>query len=1199
MNMFEKPSVNNTDISVSAKKSQSPGSITMDASFFGAIGRDAARIEEISKITDVSERRRMLSEFYDEILNGIEKNFDQSVERIQIIKTNSSLLFEDFDNSWKQSQIDTIIESLFANQDNISFRKMSSLFDGIFYIPEEKYDPNKDLQKDTIRELTIKSVIKKIESQESLSSKSQEIIAFLSENLRQADIDDRLDFLITMFNSPEKFSKEKKNDTILNVSAFRSPYDLMEKIDQYAKSNDTEIHRIIKAIEFMQYIERLVRPETMHKRMKSKITSVLSDIEENNKEKRYFLYIQAKAALNNILGVISSREELQNPQLRDLAKHLGLGKKFSRFRSRNLIENEGYDPKKIKPLIPPDATTEDEKNASEFCIKLDEHFGVLYDSDGMVNSFFKLNKKNPKRVSLDEILKEEGMKTEKIGSEEYKKISLAYRTFINLKLRTEVEMVFGMRLENFSVREQLQFVNFISNNSFDEIFRMKDFLGRATTMKARQARIRSFLSFESDPQMKNIFFGEKDQEKFALAMPLVFDPTIKEETKDKLFLAYSKMIDESYRITNQILKMSQEIFPNKELDRNQILTALLKQSSEIFKSAQENFLLTNTTAAIERSTWINNKKFGSNDAERLVNYTKHVKDRILNDLITKIIKEQKSKVAATQEIQEIVSKLNEIYREVIMVEFRNNVTEFYRSNPQLIEYLKAESGDNLNSLLLKMMSESSHPVYRDLANGMKYDSQAIERMANYYRGPYSNITPENIEEVRKIIAQESAPDTPDSVIDQLVKISIKEAENDEQVLAFRKKYEPLVTKLEKFLKYQKNLEQKLDKLIYGKESAELATVVFEKYNEVVASCENIKQELQGKFSEIGITDDDMQEIYLTLFKKADEILHSHTGDEESQIQEALGELEDFKTKNIEDLSIIKQLGKKGLNMERMGIHLEEKTTSSFIGQDKNVIQEACEKYLIAFKEKRNVNEKAIIQDVLQGTENPELERKLNQVLQMLESYRINWKKNSQYTPALLEGFVSKILNGGEKTKLYMYTKQDDILVFLRIDDLDDGKKYFGSFNAKGDLKGLEAGDALLKKVMAELENETVLATCVPKEKVTSTYVEKFNFIINGADLNYADTNSPLLKIERAKKNSHYLYKNKSKEEIIKEYQEKYQEGEIPVNSQSFITRGLREGQNLTELVSRYTNTGEYVVSRFIIDPQNETYTYCVFEKKKD
>ena len=106
--------------------------------------------------------------------------------------------------------------------------------------------------------------------------------------------------------------------------------------------------------------------------------------------------------------------------------------------------------------------------------------------------------------------------------------------------------------------------------------------------------------------------------------------------------------------------------------------------------------------------------------------------------------------------------------------------------------------------------------------------------------------------------------------------------------------------------------------------------------------------------------------------------------------------------------------------------------------------------------------------------------------------------------------------------------------FLRIDDIDPGEKYFGSFNALDSVKGGKIGDALLVEVLdKEGEDANIKAVCDSYEDISSFYINKHGFIGTRA---YNEDNQPTFEIIKKKDRRKYYFDDLNKENIKEEYE---------------------------------------------------------------
>jgi hypothetical protein len=182
--------------------------------------------------------------------------------------------------------------------------------------------------------------------------------------------------------------------------------------------------------------------------------------------------------------------------------------------------------------------------------------------------------------------------------------------------------------------------------------------------------------------------------------------------------------------------------------------------------------------------------------------------------------------------------------------------------------------------------------------------------------------------------------------------------------------------------------------------------------------------------------------------------------------------------------------------------------------------------------------------------------RINEAAQMLRMYENNWRAyDANFSEVLFDGFIDKLKNGGEATRIYNYKKDDRIMAFLRIDDVAPGKKYFGSFNALDSVKGGNIGETLLSQVLEkEGRDSDIEAVVAPQEDVLGWYINKHGFVGKGIDLDYHGTGQPMVEIERLKEQHEHYFSNYDNSLIIKEYEEKFQGNKYQADDNKIILK---------------------------------------------
>lgn len=189
-----------------------------------------------------------------------------------------------------------------------------------------------------------------------------------------------------------------------------------------------------------------------------------------------------------------------------------------------------------------------------------------------------------KEVSLEDILAEEGFDKNNLGDNKYVEIFANYRSLMNLETRRNIDVEFGIKLSDFSVREQVQFVNFLSAKSEKEVIMVKNFLNQGA---GKKNRLKAFLSLESGEKMSEVIMN--------IGWQLKNNP----EIADNLFSEYAKIVDGAQKTAEEIEKIYAEIFLKKSLDRNELMRTILKKASELLVDAQKELKMSNGQDADE------------------------------------------------------------------------------------------------------------------------------------------------------------------------------------------------------------------------------------------------------------------------------------------------------------------------------------------------------------------------------------------------------------------------------------------------------------------------------------------------------------------------------------------------------------------------------------------------------------------------
>ncbi len=188
---------------------------------------------------------------------------------------------------------------------------------------------------------------------------------------------------------------------------------------------------------------------------------------------------------------------------------------------------------------------------------------------GGLSQRIKETKNTPERLSIAEILEKEGFKKEDMSEEEYDKLLLTYKTLIELPIRERMEKDFGIKLEDYSVREQVQFVNFLSTKTIEEVERVKGFLNEGDNELSRKHRVKAFLSLESGQ-----FTGDDI---------ILIGESLKDDSKlvNKLFEVYASLVDQTAITKDELREMFRNQKEVKDEEVGKVSRMILNKANEL------------------------------------------------------------------------------------------------------------------------------------------------------------------------------------------------------------------------------------------------------------------------------------------------------------------------------------------------------------------------------------------------------------------------------------------------------------------------------------------------------------------------------------------------------------------------------------------------------------------------------------------
>lgn len=686
---------------------------------------------EISKKESEKERREKINGHIDKILEefkkskGEEKDFKMMMIKIQVLDINGKLDKADTDRSWNQEQVDDLIKIFEENE------KGSELPDGsrdyfpklysLFYTGCKK-----EREENTISELAARSLAERMENGGIISNPLQEEIKMWCQDIQMIDKDARIDLLAAALNNPGKIY-DSYDLLLSNLGLYGKNF--IRQLKGSFEKNKADSNKTLRIIEILNFL-RNKKYQIGFEKSGEEAEKILDEI--YNENDNFFI----KTKIEQVLSYNRKERTERNN------------------RYDEVVLRENYD---IVPYMAEGAYNKENIIAASCYSRISDKYGALYNYNGTVDSVFELDKKienKSEKLSISEILEKEGFKKESTDKEEYKKMILTYRTLIELPLREKIENEFNIELKNFKIREQVQFVNFLSSKNMEEVKEVKKFLNQEQDKEAKSNRIKSFLSLESGEEM-----GEKILE---IGKELKDQP----QAADALFAEYARTIESIYKNSEEIRELYNEIFFDKQINKNEISQAIIRRANNLFLES----------------------------GEKLEQANENEKEKIIKELIENFEKEEKANKKELEEFRKVAGELNKEYK---LLYFGEGATK------EGIKQAKDEE---------EMWEIEDMLEYEEGFN--RYDSQRIkeiiESMETEFRESelgkgYGAVFKRHYEEKEKRGEKLSKIDK--DFIEIYKRCMIEKRE--------------LADKLKKLLPFQIAFEKKLDKLVFGYEAASL------------------------------------------------------------------------------------------------------------------------------------------------------------------------------------------------------------------------------------------------------------------------------------------------------------------------------------------------------------------------------------------
>jgi len=647
--------------------------------------------------------------------------------------------------AWSQEQVDKVLDIL--NQSTADTQLLNILLFEVF--TTNKKNGEEESKGKTVSDLFAKSIINKLDGDGVIKYDLLGAISNWGQNIHMIDPDILLKFIITINNHPEKVSVDMRYQITMGIGLFDS---LLNNLDGNVEKLEN-ISDQLKNLELLRNLASLSNVAGFQKVGHKASELICKKTKETN---NYFI----KTRGQQIAATSQNNQRSEWLRLKDKYSDAKLAQEapLPLLYENNLEEPEYFKQKTL--------------NGSHYN-QLNKEVGVIYNNLFEVDSFFDI--KNNKRLSLDLILEREGYSVANNSPKDLEKIKLTYKTLIGLPLRDRIEEEFGLDLSNFSTREQLQFINFISSENINEIDRTKKFISGSSSSAGKDNRFISFLSLETDNGIgkKIIEIGEKFSK----------NP----ESADLLFLKYAELTRCLTAEADKFEDLYQSIYFDKNINRGEIIKLLLIKSNGLLLKAHEKI-----------------KDLSPQESEREVGL-------LIRDLDSEILEKKKY----LDELKETALRLNDKY---------NNLGhDLIAALDPTADYRKFEeeqtSGD------INLSPEINNILQKEIAHSKKYDSERLKSILDYYqtvleKDIYINSKDEVV--IEEFIQEKEKFERGEISQEELLNnfkdsdLIFYEPAPEEKVI-----YEEAIKKITPILPLQLALEKKIDRLVYGREEVKL------------------------------------------------------------------------------------------------------------------------------------------------------------------------------------------------------------------------------------------------------------------------------------------------------------------------------------------------------------------------------------------
>jgi hypothetical protein len=400
-----------------------------------------------------------------------EKNDVETVRLFKAIfklKNDASLGMKDFNISWNAGQMEKMVDIF-----NDSYESETSPVNNRNLISRLFSSNSAPKGEKLASDYFADELAERVREGKSLNSQTEKEIQLWAQDIHTISEEARMALTLSLIRNPGVVNDRILGE-IIDTHAFYGPAMVRNLERQFNEASDN-ISQTLGIIDIFESIAKRNGWGTDFEGAIAQALDVLERIKSQNKN--YFV----AERLELLSQFLQQGEILKTKDL------------MSKYADNNLAK-VAPEPRGARFYSKPEEFTNE-------CVttKIDKKYGAVYNPQGEIDSFFLANGLLSNTLRLEEILEKEGPEIYGSMNEREKNFLVDnYKALLNVHFRDKIENEFGIKIEQLSIREQIQFVNFLAQKKIDEVAEIKTALNGPKSESVKTTCLKSFLSLEYD-----------------------------------------------------------------------------------------------------------------------------------------------------------------------------------------------------------------------------------------------------------------------------------------------------------------------------------------------------------------------------------------------------------------------------------------------------------------------------------------------------------------------------------------------------------------------------------------------------------------------------------------------------------------------------------------------------------------------------